>query len=343
MGSITKNQHYVPQSYLRCFSADNSSIGTFCIEDGRYFEKATIKGQAKKEWFYDKNNELENSFSEIEGRFLQNRQSIAKDPKAKLSRDQWEILYQDMIVQLMRTPNMANKVDSIINAESHRIWEHDSNPIVRELADSFTAKMPNAIINAMHVMCKHPYILLDLKWRLVINNTDLPFITSDNPVCLYNQFAEKRHNNLCGLALSGLQVFYPLTPQLGVFYFDGDIYKCGPAKRHFIEISPEDVFHLNILIALNATVNIFYNTQITDLKFIQNIIKIARNYRKNSYKDTEIPITPNSSYVVMQHIMPLCKLNLSFTKELDKARIASIIGYRKNVIFGDNDISSTNI
>ena len=52
MGSVTKNQHYVPQSYLRCFSADNSSIGTFCIKDGRCFENATIKGQAKKEWFY---------------------------------------------------------------------------------------------------------------------------------------------------------------------------------------------------------------------------------------------------------------------------------------------------
>lgn len=54
MGSITKNQHYVPQSYLRCFSADNSSIGTFCIEDGRYFEKATIKGKLKKNGFMTK-------------------------------------------------------------------------------------------------------------------------------------------------------------------------------------------------------------------------------------------------------------------------------------------------
>ena len=338
MGSVTKNQHYVPQSYLRCFSVDNSFIGTFLIEDSRSFEKAPIKGQAKKEWFYDRNNEVENSFSEIEGRFLQNRQSIAEDPKAKLSRDQWEILYQDMIVQLMRTPNMANKVNSIIDADAHRIWKHDSNPTVKELADAFTAKMPNAIIDAMYVVCKHPYILLDLKWRLLINNTNLPFITSDNPVCLYNQFAENRHNNLCGLALSGLQVFYPLTPQLGVFYFDGDIYKCGSAIRHFVEISPEDVIHLNTLIALNATANIFYNPQIIDLKTIQNIATTAKKYRTSTYRDAEIPIAQNSSYVIMQHIMPLCNLKLSFTKELDKARIASTMDYRRNVLLGnDND------
>lgn len=336
MSSITKNQHYVPQSYLRCFSQNNSSIGVYRVEEGRCFENASIKGQAKKEWFYDRDNEIEKSFSEIEGLFLQNRQSIANAPKAKLSRDQWEILYQDMIVQLMRTPNMANKVNSIIDAKAHRRWEHNSNPTIRELADSFTAKMPNAIIDAMYAVCKHPYILLDLKWRLLINNTNLPFIASDSPVCLYNQFLEKRHSNLCGLALSGLQVFYPLTPQLGVFYFDGNIYKCGSIKRHFIEICPEDVFQLNILTALNATANIFYNTQITDLKTVQNIAKTAKSYRKSTYKDVEISMAPNSSYVIMQHIMPLCKLNLSFSKELDKARVAPTIGYRKNVIFGND-------
>ena len=132
---------------------------------------------------------------------------------------------------------MANKVNPIINAEAHRIWEHDSNLTMRELADSFIAKKPNVIIDVMHIVCKHPYILLNLKWRLLINNTNLPFIISDNPVCLYNQFAEKRHCSLCGLALSGLQVFYPLTPHLGMFYFDGDIYKCRSVKRHFVEIS----------------------------------------------------------------------------------------------------------
>ena len=231
---------------------------------------------------------------------------------------------------------MANKVDSIINAEAHRIWEHDSNPTVKELSSSFTAKNPNAIIDAMYAVCKHPYILIDLKWRLLVNNTNIPFITSDNPVCLYNQFIEKRNCNLCGLALSGLQFFYPLTPQLGVFYFDGDIYKCGSVKRHFVEIIQEDAFHLNRLIVLNATANIFYNTQITDLKTAQKIVATAKNYRKNAYNDTEIPIGANSSYVIMQHIMPLCKLSLSFTKELDKARIAPTISYRKNIIMGND-------
>ena len=98
MRTVTKNQHYVPQSYLKCFSPDNSSIGTLCIEEGRCIEKAPIKGQAKKEWFYDRNNEIENSFSEVEGVFLQNRQSIAQNPQNKLTCYQWEVMYQDMII-----------------------------------------------------------------------------------------------------------------------------------------------------------------------------------------------------------------------------------------------------
>ena len=51
MGSVTKNQHYVPKSYLKGFSSDHSYIGVFGVEDGRYIENAPIKGQAKKEWF----------------------------------------------------------------------------------------------------------------------------------------------------------------------------------------------------------------------------------------------------------------------------------------------------
>ena len=118
-------------------------------------------------------------------------------------------------------------------------------------------------------------------------------------------------------------------------------FKTWTRKRHFVEISPEDVFHLNTLTALNATTNIFYNPQILDLKFIQNITTVAKNFRTSAYKDAEIPIAQNSSYVIMQHIMPLCNLKLSFTKELDKARIASTMGYRRNVILGNNNDSYT--
>lgn len=335
MRTVTKNQHYVPQSYLKCFSPDNSSIGTLCIEEGRCIEKAPIKGQAKKEWFYDRNNEIENSFSEVEGVFLQNRQSIAQNPQNKLTCYQWEVMYQDMIIQLMRTLNMANIVNSKAKTRTDLIWKHNNNPLIRELADITTVKIPNAIIHAMHTFCQHPYILLDLKWKLLINNTERPFITSDNPVSLYNQFLEKRNSNLCGLAAAGLQAFYPLMPQLGVLYYDGEIYKCGVSKRHFVEINRSDVFHLNRLSSLNATNSVYYNPELVNSIYVKDVVSSIKNYRINRFHETEIPITPNSSYLITKQLIPLCKIHLSFIKELDKAKLRRTLSLRKNVIMGN--------
>lgn len=335
MRSITKNQHYVPQSYLKCFSPDNSSIGTLCIEDGRFFEKAPIRGQAKKEWFYDRDNKIENSFSEIEGLFLQNRLSIALNPKNELTCYQREVMYQDMIIQLMRTLNMANIINSKAKDEADLVWKHNNNPLIRELADITTVTIPNAIVHAMYAFCQHPYILLDLKWKLLINNTEIPFITSDNPVSLYNQFLEKRNSNICGLATAGLQVFYPLLPKFGVLYYDGEIYKCGVSKRHFIEINRSDVFHLNRLTSLNATKNIYYNPELVNSTYVNDLVSSTKNCRVKRFSKTEIPVSSNSSYVITKQIMPLCKIHMSFIKELDKAKLRRTLSLRKNVIMGN--------
>lgn len=123
--------------------------------------------------------------------------------------DLWhrEMLYQDMFLQMVRVPQLEDMYNEMVNANAQRIWKHDSNPEVREHADKFEAKVENAIIPAMLVALQNLTICYDLKSKLLINKTDLPFITSDNPVCLNNSLLEKEGRDYFGWQSKGLQIY----------------------------------------------------------------------------------------------------------------------------------------
>jgi len=64
-----KNQHFVPKFYLRNFSYEmnNKEIGIYNINTGFSYNKAPIKGQAYKSYFYGKDNDVEDKLSKAEG------------------------------------------------------------------------------------------------------------------------------------------------------------------------------------------------------------------------------------------------------------------------------------
>ncbi len=64
-----KNQHFVPQFYLRNFARSDSTklICTFHIPSARYVPNATIKGHACDDYFYGKDG-AEQALQEFEGK-----------------------------------------------------------------------------------------------------------------------------------------------------------------------------------------------------------------------------------------------------------------------------------
>ena len=65
--AANKNHHYVPQFYFRQFSQDGKSICVLRRDTGEVMERASIKGQASKAWFYV-NAGVEKELGVIEGR-----------------------------------------------------------------------------------------------------------------------------------------------------------------------------------------------------------------------------------------------------------------------------------
>lgn len=67
--SETKNQHYVPQFYLRNFSEDGHGIRTFNLSSGKLIPHAKLKCQCSKDYFYGEDGVLESALGGLETAF----------------------------------------------------------------------------------------------------------------------------------------------------------------------------------------------------------------------------------------------------------------------------------
>ena len=61
-----KNHHFVPQSYQRLFSNDGKGIGVYNIKKNLLINQSSIKNTMSKNYFYSKNQNVEDALAEIE-------------------------------------------------------------------------------------------------------------------------------------------------------------------------------------------------------------------------------------------------------------------------------------
>lgn len=321
-----KVQHYIPQSYLRGFSSDKKNIGYYDFNTDNLKSNKGINNLAQISYFYTKDLTLEDALSVVENIFERNRISIKENPYKKLTLYEREVLYQDMFLQMVRVPQMEDMYNEMVNAHAHRIWKHAKDPQVRENADKFDANVENAIIPAMAVACENLCICYDLKAKLLINKTDVPFITSDNPVCLNNSLFERDGIPNFGWGSTGLQIYYSLSPTLAVFYYDEKVYKVGYRKKNYVDLTDtSNVNTLNMLVAANARERIFFSDGISEAYIKQLCSWIQPNRLKEKREELEINVSPTRSYIVARYKHPQIRFWQSYMKFLD--------GYKKRTIY----------
>lgn len=62
-----RENHFVPQFYLRNFSRDENSVCLYLPGKNVRVEEASIRGQCKRSGFYDFSPGLEDAFGDLEG------------------------------------------------------------------------------------------------------------------------------------------------------------------------------------------------------------------------------------------------------------------------------------
>jgi hypothetical protein len=314
-----KGQHYVPQFYLRNFSSDRNSIAFYSVKSSASFNTASIKGQCCKDYFYGKDIQPDKALREIEteAAIIIKKIISARQLPPKLSKDH-KVLMTYVLLQHARTVNAGTEYDEAADRQIKHIFIRCRGDKRPEDLKGVRIKWDNAVKQSLiHTMEVYP-LVLDLELLLITVDSGKYFITSDNPVVLYNQYLEERnYASNTGLQSIGLQMFFPLSPDCLLLCFDSWVYDIKPSNQRTIKISrAADVRKINELQLLNAVENIYFNPILSDSKVIDKTFNKIRERRRS-------------------HAINLC----SWIQEADERNDSEFMGLFREDIKNDLELS----
>lgn len=280
----------MPQFYLRRFSKDGKSINIWNISNEKKIESANLKNQRYRNYFYGKDKDFEESLSYIEGqasRILYGIEDKLLLPPPGSQDHLTLVLF--VLMQHARTLHAADSINEIVDNIAKYIWRHS------ELADQvdpseFTVGLEDAACLSLGVATSCYPILLDLQCKVLVNKTTHEFVTSDNPVVLYNPFlAFRKHLSNTGLSAKGLQIIFPVGPEFILFFYDDAVYKVGNDNTYIAEVGKtNEVSALNGLQVYSALNNMYYKHDDIDIETLYRKSSAQRAAQKTDFEVADL-------------------------------------------------------
>ena len=274
-----KRQHYVPRSYLKRFSPDGKSISIWNVRSNKKIEFASLRDQCYKDYFYGKELDVEKSLGENEtnmGRVLEIMLNDLILPP-RLTPDHF-VLVLYIVMQYGRTKYSADLVNEMYDVgmrHRHRLHAKSKGIDI----DQFKISIKNAPVYSLGITVQCYPLLIDLHYKLLINKTNVDFVTSDNPVVFYNQlFSFGRSPSNVGITQKGLQIFLPIGPRSLLVFYDVDVYSVGKNKHEIVDITlDQDVYELNTLQMCSALNCVYFGDKAFN---IEALYRKASPYRR---------------------------------------------------------------
>lgn len=320
MDTEKRQQHYVPKFYLRNFSVrgDGKSIVLFQPEKGRFVQSAAIKSQCCRPFFYGRDGQMEDTLCSLEGvAATLLRAIIERNDLPRQQSQEWLILLHFVLLMSSRNPVPAEQ-HVMSNAQIYQALNNLSEGLIAPdptITSEEALKMALDHVDTDVLFCK------DLCMKLLVNNTEIPFITSDYPIVRYNQYLESRKwpGAHTGLGIVGLQLFWPLTPRHQLMIFDGLTYKVGSRREVAVHLScSEDINQLNLLQMLNCD-RIVYGNELAEERYFKQLAIQAAGYQQANPKTEVVPVTliidgERRQEEVIRQVAPNWKINMRLSK-----------------------------
>jgi hypothetical protein len=244
--SERKQQHYIPQFYLRNFSTDKRLINVFNLNRNEWFYNVSIKGQAKKPYLYGKDKifetflgSLENKVAPIIKQLIENGEAIKKESKEDY------LLKTFITLFLGRTPKHEKLNNYLLDlAFQYKIQQ---DPSMRGKFGNLVLRHEEPVAFNLAVLMESAYLTFDLELKVLVNMTNEPFFCSDHPVIQANTFMSARNNigNL-GIACLGIQLLLPISDKHYLILYDPRIYSADKNYAFYIPITnKKEILSLN--------------------------------------------------------------------------------------------------
>jgi len=332
-------QHYVPKFYLNLFSSLPNRVNIYNIKNIRFIYDAGIKGQCYKKDLYGKDEIIENLIGIIEGENARIIKQIISDEYLPIqSSEDFDNLIGFIATQLQRTLKTADEIYAHGEKIITTIIKNSPN-ISSDEIEHLKEMIGDPIYSSLSFILFIFFGINDLSFHLIFSGNHRFFVTSDNPIVKYNQFAEVVRNvGKTGVLCRGLQIFCPLSPHYLLILYDPEIYNVPNKRKVSHYIQDNDVFQLNALQYLNASENLYFS----DKQHEDQLKIISKAYKKyrgmNEIRIDEFDEVGNEvlSKLFVDYLeTPNIHLNLSFLRiKRSAAKIPirnRIHNYRKEI------------
>lgn len=314
-----KNHHYVPKFYLRYFSRNGKSIHLLNKSRNRIIEDASIRGQCAIDNFHGWNERAESGLCQIESICAAEiKKLISTSVLPKRDTESFEAILTFVGLQHCRTLAQAEANDIMTDKLAKIMLEGRPEAEGIDL-DQFRIGDEFPIAIPLSVGLRAIDMLNDLTINLLLAPKRMRFLTSDNPVVMYNSArCDVFSEGTIGLDCEGLQVFLPLNPHMCLYLFDSFAYR--PASDLITKhIKLIDITKINILSILNSKYNI-YARNVEDLEFARTLRKSTdhlESYDRVLFMESEqVPREDGttSSIIGQFNIHPPASFSFDFAK-----------------------------
>jgi hypothetical protein len=270
---MNENQHFVPKFYLKNFAIkkkDNYYLNCFCKLDEKIF-LTNINNMAHSKNFYGFKDISEGNTPNALKKIIQNESLgiLSNEEKMSIS------IFASLL--MVRTNHERMMIDQMLNGVMQRIIPHlnlsnnASDYIFNWTNEGFTSFIAKSVPELASVV-------YEMKWLLSVNNTDLPFWTSDSPICRENNCIPEQGFSNLGLRCRGIQVHLPISPILTLHFLDPERFFIPSNVSDFFD--EEVVIHYNYLQVYNSVRYIFSAN--ADFSLAKKVIEKLPDLRKGS-------------------------------------------------------------
>lgn len=137
-----KNHHFVPQSYQRLFSNDGKSIGVYNIKKNLLINQSSIKNTMSKDYFYSKNQNVEDALAEIERLCMLTFHKLDNNNDYNLHEVERLNILTYVMMQLGRTVYMSERLSDDVNEMSLEIFKaHPTFRVMRQSCSAYSLSL----------------------------------------------------------------------------------------------------------------------------------------------------------------------------------------------------------
>lgn len=291
-------------------------------ESGRILDNVSIRNQCSKPYFYP-DQDYEKALGQFEGDCHATIEKVLSGQFQTLTQSDFRVLKSFLLLQKARTLHEVRRFREGIEQVIQYVGSLGPSEELKKWLDGYENSEKDVVKMMMANFKDALDITADLKCKVIINEGDGSFITSDDPVIEYNPLLEPFKITNYGLAAIGLLLLLPISPKAAIVVFDGGYYKIGKQKQSIIKFNnATDLSWINLLTIFHADKAIYYLKESLAQNDIQGLVSRAKGFGKGEVMEmTPYVAEDGKSELIDSHSNHFAiGAKFSFLKTLDKAR-----------------------